>query len=62
MGRLRTVEMVEAKASELQAAAPLFASFCTDPAIAYYEQKKQDPHPLACEKASKDVTQCWNAL
>lgn len=54
--------MVEAKASELQAAAPLFASFCTDPAIAYYEQKKQDPHPLACEKASKDVTQCWNAL
>lgn len=54
--------MVDAEAAELQAGATLFASFCVDPSIAYYEQKKKDPHPLACEAVSKDVTACWNSL
>lgn len=46
----------------LQAAAPLFGDFCVDANMAFYEQKKKDPHPLACEAVSKDVTACWKAL
>ena len=49
-------------ASELQAAASLFGSFCVDANLAFYEQKKKDPHPLACEAASKDVKACWDSL
>lgn len=49
-------------ASELQAAASLFGSFCVDQNLAFYEQKKKDPHPLACEEASKDVKACWDNL
>jgi hypothetical protein len=50
------------QASELQAAAELFASFCVDANIAFYEQKQKDPHPVACEDASREVKACWHAL
>ncbi|GAB5029687.1 Hypothetical protein NocV09_00103010 [Nannochloropsis oceanica] len=53
-----TIESV----SELQAAASLFGSVCVDSNLAFYEQKKKDPHPLACEAASKDVKACWESL
>lgn len=49
-------------AAELQAAASLFGSFCVDANLAFYEQKKRDPHPLACEAASENVKACWTAL
>lgn len=49
-------------AAELQAAASLFGSVCVDANLAFYEQKKKDPHPLACEEASKNVKACWESL
>ena len=49
-------------AAELKAAASLFGSFCVDANLAFYEQKKKDPHPLACEDASKNVKACWETL
>lgn len=57
----QSVRMADS-ASELQAAASLFGSFCVDANLAFYEQKKKDPHPLACEAASKDVKACWDSL
>jgi len=49
-------------ASELQAAAELFGKHCVDVNIAFYEQKKKDAHPLACEDVSHDVKACWDSL
>jgi len=54
--------MTVESASELQAAASLFGSVCVDANLAFYVQKKKDPHPLACEAASKDVKACWETL
>ena len=50
------------QASELSAAAFLFGTVCVDANTAFYEQKKRDPHPIACTEVAKDVKACWASL
>lgn len=49
-------------AAELQASSSLFGKECVDANLAFYEQKKKNPDPQACEAAGKDVLACWETL